>query len=593
MLYDNAPWGARRLISLAGSLVFCLCLSSHFAIVLYWALTGSHPAVRVEPRGYVNVLGDMEPRLRVTDREIAGLPYRVTTNAQGFRGVEPVAAVKPAGMLRVLCLGDSFTYGVGVDDDAAYPAILEDLLRRRLPQRNVQVVNAGVPFYDIFDELSYFREKGSKLKPDIVVVQFFINDLEAMAGSFFREDLLVRQGGRYNPLEQATGRESVERSLNGWFKRYFPEVARFVQSGLPPSGPSRAETGQFAAYHVRPTDAELALIGNRGRLLTADPVVARSRLWDNYRRGLLALRDAVEATGARFLFVLAPDASQVREDLDQPALALVPFCRENGIPIIDMARQLRAMSGEAVDRYYLLPRNGHLNADGNTVMAMAVAKAIQVTRSADGPDVTISPAQQAFDYVDPIRLRLKFGPQGVLPAQNGPVRITAVRCDNLVPWTIDIGHGRNRITGLQPDVMRRPNGTLLLRVESEKPLAQVSVTFFRKLAPPINGYVQLSWSRRDAGYTTLQFASEKDVAAPESFETSRLAEIDLRENPAREVYLKLELRNEARIFEESLDPPWRRFEVVCYPAGDSSSETVSREATDRRASPAGRAPGPD
>ncbi|EFL50332.1 lipolytic protein G-D-S-L family [Solidesulfovibrio fructosivorans JJ]] len=589
---DSAPRGARRLIFLAGFLVFCLCLGVHLAISLYWAFTGSRPAVRVEPRGYANVLGDMEPRLRVTAREIDGLPYTVTTNNQGFRGEEPVSAEKTADGLRVLCLGDSFTYGVGVDDDATYPALLETLLRRRLPDRDVQVINAGVPFYDIFDELSYFREKGAKLKPDVVVVQFFINDLEAMGGTFFREDLLARQGGRYNPLERATGREAVDRRLNQWLEKRFPRLTRFVKSGLPPSGPSRAETGPLAGYHVRPTDAEHALLGNRQRLLTADPGVARSRLWSNYRRALLALRDAVVSTGARFLFVLAPDAAQVREDFNQPALALVPFCRENGIPVIDLARQLRAMSGEAVDRYYLLPRNGHLSAEGNTVMATAVAEAIHVRRSVRGPVVSIAPARRAFDYADPVRLNLKFGPRCVAPAQNGPVRIRAVRCDNLVPWTVDIRHGRNRISGLRPDVTRGPLGTLTLRVESEKPMAQVSVTFFRKFAPPVNGYAQLSWSRGGSDYTTLQFASEKDVAAPESFETSRLAEIDLREKPARVVFLKLELRNEARIFKESLDPPWRRFEVVCYPA-DSSSETVSRAATDRRASPADRAPGPD
>ena len=593
MVRTSASRRFRRLVWAGGVVLFCLCVSVHLAITLYWGLSGTRPAVRVEPRAYRNVLGDMEPRLVVTDREIAGLPYTVTTNAQGLRGQRPVAQAKPAGTLRVLCLGDSFTYGVGVDDIYAYPQLLEKVLQKRLPGRKVEVVNAGVPFYDIFDELSYFREKGVRLAADVVVLQFFINDLEAMAGSFFREDLLARQGGQYNALEQFIGYETVERRINAWFQAHFPALPRLLEIPAPSAGPSRADTGQFGDYHVRPTDAERALLRDRKRMLTADPAVAGSRLWRNYRRALLTLRDEVVGTGAKFLFVIAPDVAQVREDLNQPALALVPFCREHGIPVIDMARQLRAMSGERTDRFYLLPVNGHLNAQGNTLMATAVADAIHVTPTAAGMDVRIAPDREPFAYADPIRLDLDFGPGGVLPAQNGPVRITTVRCVNLVPWAVEINDGRNRIFGLRPDTTRDPVGDLVLRITSEKPLAQVSLTLFRRLTPPINGYVQLAWSRHDGDYVQALLATEKDAVGPEAFEAGRLAEIDLRDAPAHEVYLRLRLRNEARIFKEALRPAWRRFEVDCYPAEESPSRPVSSAATDRPASPDGRAPAPD
>ena len=78
--------------------------------------------------------------------------------------------------------------------------------------------------------------------------------------------------------------------------------------------------------------------------------------------------------------------------------------------------------------------------------------------------------------------------------------------------------------------------------------------------------MQLAWSRDDQDYRTVLFASDKDVTAPEGFEVNRLVELDLRDAPARRLYLRLVLRNEAQIFVESKDPPWRRFEVVGYPS---------------------------
>mgnify|MGYP001447690821 CR=1 FL=1 len=557
--------GPKRVAYLVRVIAFCGLISLHLVVILYWVATGSRPSVRVEPKGYNNVLGDMEPRLHMMDREIPGLPYAVTTNAEGLRGTEPVGLAREPHSLRVLCLGDSYTYGVGVADPFTYPAQLQLLLKKRLPGRPVQVINAGVPFYDIFDELAYFREKGVRLAPDVVVLQFYGDDLEAMAGSFFRQDLLVRQGGAYNVLDQLSGREAVERWINAWLEARLPRLLAACRAGDIPGGPSPGQTGPFRSYHLQPTDRERELLTNHTALLQAGNIPDASRLWDNYRRALLVFREAVVASGAAFLFVIAPDVRQVREDLNAPAAALVPFCREHGIPVIDMNRVLRSMSGENPGRYFFVPLNAHPNVDGNTIVATTVADALHVAPEPGRPEVAVAPLVRSFGYVGPLTLDLRFDGDAVAPARKGPVSITTIRSHNLVPWAIDMGGG-NRISGLKADLARDPVGELVLRLDSQVPLDQVSVTFFRRLFPPVNGFVQLAWSRDDKDYRTMLFASDKDVAAPEDFEVNRLVEVDLRDQPARQLYLRLVLRNEAQIFGESKYPPWRRFEVVCYPS---------------------------
>lgn len=84
--------------------------------------------------------------------------FSVSTNSQGFRG--PEIQEKKSG-LRILCLGDSVTFGWGVEQDESYPALLARSL-------NIEVINAGVPAMKprhIAQWSSQFRS----LQPDIVL----------------------------------------------------------------------------------------------------------------------------------------------------------------------------------------------------------------------------------------------------------------------------------------------------------------------------------------------------------------------------------------------------------------------------------------
>ncbi len=68
----------------------------------------------------------------------------VRVNREGFRGRE-ISAQKPAGTFRIFLLGDSFTFGLGVENDETYAAVLEAGLNedaRNGPR--YEVINGGV-----------------------------------------------------------------------------------------------------------------------------------------------------------------------------------------------------------------------------------------------------------------------------------------------------------------------------------------------------------------------------------------------------------------------------------------------------------------
>jgi lysophospholipase L1-like esterase len=98
---------------------------------------------------------------------------------QGFRRRDqPVAADSSA--MRILAVGDSFTFGDGNEEKDTWLRVAERAVRARVgPARHidVQVINAGVEGYDTRSELLWLEELTPKIRPAIVVLGFVANDV--------------------------------------------------------------------------------------------------------------------------------------------------------------------------------------------------------------------------------------------------------------------------------------------------------------------------------------------------------------------------------------------------------------------------------
>jgi lysophospholipase L1-like esterase len=97
-------------------------------------------------------------------------------NSLGLRGPE-VSPKKPDGVRRVVVIGDSYTFGLGVDVTESLPARLEARLNQDGTQ-HVEVLNLGTPGYNSDQEFMYLREKGMAFQPDAVVMAFNMSDAE-------------------------------------------------------------------------------------------------------------------------------------------------------------------------------------------------------------------------------------------------------------------------------------------------------------------------------------------------------------------------------------------------------------------------------
>ena len=96
------------------------------------------------------------------------VPGKCGHNAWGMYGDYPHA--RADGVYRILVLGDS------IADQRTWVNQMEAHLRKLAPGKKLEVWNAGVPGYDTCTELQVLNEAGLALKPDLVLVQFCLND---------------------------------------------------------------------------------------------------------------------------------------------------------------------------------------------------------------------------------------------------------------------------------------------------------------------------------------------------------------------------------------------------------------------------------
>ena len=110
---------------------------------------------------------------------------RLSINSQGFRRTTEVAQPKPAGTYRVFFMGGSAAHGISsgnpfpishVRDDETIDSRLERLLTARFPGKKIEVINAAVTGYKVFQHTSYLMTELLNYDPDLVIFFDGYND---------------------------------------------------------------------------------------------------------------------------------------------------------------------------------------------------------------------------------------------------------------------------------------------------------------------------------------------------------------------------------------------------------------------------------
>ena len=102
----------------------------------------------------------------------------ISTNSLGMRGNEKDIENWKSADLKILLLGSSITLGWGVENQK----VLNKIIEKNAKENNLRwfTLNAAVGNYNTERYINYFFEYNQNLEPDIILIQYFINDAEIL-----------------------------------------------------------------------------------------------------------------------------------------------------------------------------------------------------------------------------------------------------------------------------------------------------------------------------------------------------------------------------------------------------------------------------
>ena len=102
--------------------------------------------------------------------------HRIRINSYGCRG-EEISPIPEPGVFRIVAVGDSMTFGMGVGDTEHWPYVLGDLIEPPPGYDVVETINAGVCGYNFRQNYVAITRKVLQLRPHLIVLGLVSNDL--------------------------------------------------------------------------------------------------------------------------------------------------------------------------------------------------------------------------------------------------------------------------------------------------------------------------------------------------------------------------------------------------------------------------------
>ena len=283
----------------------------------------------------------------------------IKTNSLGMRDDKEIEFNKKKGVYRILCVGDSFTFGQGVEAEEAYPKLLEGHLISEFDTQTVEVLNAGWVASNTKSQDIFIEKYGIKFKPDLITLAFFAgNDvIETISCDMPPAEQVMFQSDYITALSLRVGSIGRFRTI---FDKVFPNLYEVASLRL-------IKLFYRLGYHRTSFDF----------MLQREYPEELIKGWQAVFRHLEHIKKVCDENEIDLVVVMVPFPDQVldvklKKDLirNKPQLILEEFCEEKDIDYVDLMFALSHHNKENI--YYI--KDGHWTRIGHEIVAEEIFK---------------------------------------------------------------------------------------------------------------------------------------------------------------------------------------------------------------------------
>lgn len=307
-----------------------------------------------------------------------GRELSYSINLSGLRGKE-IALQKSPLKKRIALLGDSFAFGLNVQNDETFASKLENL------GKNIEIMNFGIIGHAVDQYYLQFREKVLKFKPDIVVMAYFVGndatELRAHEWTLSETDGLQKLHDVYHVISKDHQLRRKKTSLfpTSYLVTFFRERTRIIlaKAGIPVKWPRLLFSNFLPEDHI-----------------SGDPQI--DEYYKKVQFIIAEMKKLTDANGIKFLVTLIPVDLQVdlkylskyprapfgQKEFDEvlPQKKLRSYLEPLNIMTLDLLPLFRDIAAEnKTDNLYFLKNDSHFTPFGHEKTAELLLEKLQST----------------------------------------------------------------------------------------------------------------------------------------------------------------------------------------------------------------------
>ena len=285
----------------------------------------------------------------------------ININSKGLRDVEH-SYKKPPGYLRFLTLGDSITFGPGVNFNKTFLRLLE--LKFQNSGKKVEIIKAGINGYEFDQQYSFYFNEGYKYSPDVVFIGICLNDPQ----KFDPKNYSLKRN-----IHKKEKNESPKKKTSIVKKQLIKIKDKFLYLLL-----IHYRTYEFLKYSYSQMKLYFKSLNSDYNKIYFNHInkLWQDTNWNRYSLKLTKFNDYLKKRNIRLVLILFPYKLQFKNNLNlskMPQKKMKQLSKKYNIHLLNLIEYLDV---ENYNDYYLMGDDVHLSEKGHSFVTEIIFKEI-------------------------------------------------------------------------------------------------------------------------------------------------------------------------------------------------------------------------